>query len=672
MQVLAHNILAQYTNRQLNITADKKRKSSEKMASGYRINRSADDAAHLQISEKMRSQIRGLNQASANIQDGISLCQVADGALQETTEILQRINELTIKSANGTNSQTDRQAIQDEVTELLEELDRISETTDFNETVYPLKGGTEYYEVHLQVDSQLPPPDIPEPAPSPLPVDPVIPPLKDSDYGGSNVTIITSADLQNYPSTQIDGIDHYQLGEGTYQIDSSVTNVIFDLSPGKTCLENTKIKDVGFRCAGDTNLSLKDVEIDNTAPSNIKPTIEFKGTNNSLNCFGDNTISGGGNSDGSISVDTDVHLEINGTDTSTLTLTKSSGIGYSFYDYRGNITINSGQINLDNDSAIQVDTLIVNGGMIDVAKPTADRNWTAVFANTLLEINGGTINSYGSGSLAAVQSQGTLNINGGYVYAYQTRPTGDGYALGCNSDFSTFGSVDININGGTVVATAESKNTIGIGAGNGSVTISGGTVVSTSAGSNPAIKCGHFTDGIDNDPNGKKDSKGDNKYTYPYSASKPVPPNRPSITVTGAASMHKKAPEGLYIQSTNVTNKGVYIPLVDASTSGLGVDSISVLTEQKATDSIDVVSKGLATVSRYRSQFGAYQNRLESAQAIVDNTSENTQDAESVMRDTDMAKEMLEYTRSSLLEQAGQSILAQANQTPQGILSLLQ
>ena len=127
MPVIAHNIASQFTNRQLNITTGKKTKSAEKLASGYKINRSADDAAGLQISEKMRKQVRGLNQASRNIEDGVSLCQVADGALDETTAVLQRMRELSIQSANGTNSESDREAIQQEIDELTKEVDRIAE-----------------------------------------------------------------------------------------------------------------------------------------------------------------------------------------------------------------------------------------------------------------------------------------------------------------------------------------------------------------------------------------------------------------------------------------------------------------------------------------------------------------------------------------------------------------
>jgi hypothetical protein len=140
MQVLAHNLAAQFTSRQLTMTTDKKTKSSEKLASGYKINRSADDAAGLQISEKMRSQIRGLNQASENIQDGISLCQVADGALNESHAVLQRMRELSVQAANDTNSDEDRNAIQQEIDQLTKEVDRIANDTSFNEEIYPLKG----------------------------------------------------------------------------------------------------------------------------------------------------------------------------------------------------------------------------------------------------------------------------------------------------------------------------------------------------------------------------------------------------------------------------------------------------------------------------------------------------------------------------------------------------
>ena len=138
--VVQHNMQAANANRMLNVTTSAQSKSTEKLSSGYRINRAADDAAGLSISEKMRKQIRGLDKASSNAEDGVSSVQTAEGALTEVHSMLQRMNELAVQAANGTNSDTDRGAIQDEISQLTTEIDRVAETTKFNET-YLLKGG---------------------------------------------------------------------------------------------------------------------------------------------------------------------------------------------------------------------------------------------------------------------------------------------------------------------------------------------------------------------------------------------------------------------------------------------------------------------------------------------------------------------------------------------------
>ena len=130
--VVQHNLQAANTNRQLGITTSAQAKSTEKLSSGYRINRAGDDAAGLKISEKMRSQIRGLNKASSNAQDGVSLVQTAEGALNETHSILQRMNELATQAANGTNTSVDRSAIRAELDQLTSEINRIQSTTQFN------------------------------------------------------------------------------------------------------------------------------------------------------------------------------------------------------------------------------------------------------------------------------------------------------------------------------------------------------------------------------------------------------------------------------------------------------------------------------------------------------------------------------------------------------------
>ena len=130
--VVQHNLSAMNTNRQMGVVTDALQKSTEKLSSGYKINRAADDAAGLSISEKMRAQIKGLDKASANAQDGISLIQVAEGALNETHSILQRMNELATQAANDTNTSTDRTAIKAEIDQLTSEINRIQSTTQFN------------------------------------------------------------------------------------------------------------------------------------------------------------------------------------------------------------------------------------------------------------------------------------------------------------------------------------------------------------------------------------------------------------------------------------------------------------------------------------------------------------------------------------------------------------
>ena len=137
--VVQHNMQALNAARVLNTTAGSQAKSTEKLASGYKINRAADDAAGLSISEKMRKQIRGLSQASTNAQDGVSAVQTAEGALTEVHSMLQRMNELAVQASNGTNSESDRSSIQNEIDQLTTEIDRVAESTKFNET-HLLKG----------------------------------------------------------------------------------------------------------------------------------------------------------------------------------------------------------------------------------------------------------------------------------------------------------------------------------------------------------------------------------------------------------------------------------------------------------------------------------------------------------------------------------------------------
>ncbi len=152
--VVKHNLTAMNSNRMLGLTTTSQAKSTEKLSSGYKINRAADDAAGLAISEKMRRQVRGLTQASANAQDGVSMVQTAEGALNEVHDMLQRMNELAVKAANGTETSEDQSYIQKEVTALINEIDRVAATTTFNEQNLLNAGGTFKLQVGAETTTQ--------------------------------------------------------------------------------------------------------------------------------------------------------------------------------------------------------------------------------------------------------------------------------------------------------------------------------------------------------------------------------------------------------------------------------------------------------------------------------------------------------------------------------------
>lgn len=150
--IIQHNMQAMNSSRMLGIVTGQQRKSTEKLSSGYKINRAADDAAGLSISEKMRKKIRGLNRGKTNTMDGVSFVQVGDGAMGQVADMIQRMNVLAVQAANGTNSSSDREAIQGEISELKTEIDRINDTTKFNEmNVFLPENDTDHAEVELSV-----------------------------------------------------------------------------------------------------------------------------------------------------------------------------------------------------------------------------------------------------------------------------------------------------------------------------------------------------------------------------------------------------------------------------------------------------------------------------------------------------------------------------------------
>ena len=473
--IVQHNITAMNANRMLGLTTGSLSKSTEKLSSGYRINRAADDAAGPTISEKMRKQIRGLDQASTNAEDGVSAVQTAEGALTEVHSMLQRMNELAVQASNGTNSTSDRQAIQDEISQLNTEIDRVAETTKFNET-YLLKGGDGTKEVTMNGH--------------------------DAGLKGSLADGATKATF-SIEAGALDAGKKITIGGKEYTIGAEAK----DGQALVTAQEKTggKITVNGKNYTyNDTDSKWLDSEGNDAKVGNGANAGEIKIADGDKVSDGSKTLTvmvDAKKADGTAGKD-----KIDDTDSSVITADKA---------------IELMQAELEAANKIGVD----DPASVTVSKPTYDKTKATEF-----EITKGT---------AKVADRLSFNLHVG-------------------SDADMTNKIGVNI---------ETMNSAYLG-----------------------------------------------------------------------------------IKGLNV-----------ADDSG-----------NAATYAIDAIADAVAKVSEQRSALGAVQNRLEHTIDNLDNVVENTTSAESRIRDTDMAEEMVNYSKNSILQQAGQSMLAQANQANQGVLSLLQ
>ena len=578
--VVQHNLQAMNANRMLGITTKETSGSTEKLSSGYRINRAADDAAGLAISEKMRKQIRGLSQASSNAEDGISCVQTAEGALAEVQDMLQRMNELAVQAANGTNSATDRQYIQDEFDQLIEEIDRVAETTKFNET-YLLKGD----------DTK---------------------PTKNMYITNYSVTY-TKNDLPN----NIKGIDYKTNYVGTnniYIVSSSIYSTSSNISLTGNKIQNgdditkymEKVK------AGNTKDTNKAGATLNTTSYVAFVNVELdsdvqKGSNGNVNGHGQTNVTKDLSTDGTTStVRANRDLFIYNTANSTVTRITE---GTDMTEY----------LNTDNtmkDKYRLVDVLYGDEKKVDSKAATSTRVQTSITNNQPFAWTDNYLER-------DVSSKQLYDADGQIV---------SGVAL--NKFFDENGNYK------------------------------GGLYTSAQARAIDEV----FANA--NDPRAKqlKDIGGNvtaatiNAYI-----------TQSSTQVAAALDVE------LHAGSDSDRNNKVQVELSTLTAAGLGIDKLASYnigivdsTGNNATDAIDVIADALNMVSRQRSALGAVQNRLEHTIKNLDNVVENTTSAESAIRDTDMAEEMVKYSNSNILQQAGQSMLAQANQANQGVLSLLQ
>ena len=536
--IVQHNMTAMNANRQLGISTSALAKSTEKLSSGYRINRAADDAAGLAISEKMRSQIRGLDQASTNASDGISMIQTAEGALNESHSILQRMRELAVQAANGTETDDDRGNIQDEIEQLQEELDRIASDTEFN-TMKLLDGS-----------------------------------LSASSVGGSDAGPkfgIYDETLKGFVTSDVKDVSVDIANDASVGGESAIWS-----ADGKT-LTIHLAKNMTYMQSEIDELIQNAKQEDSTAsatPAKVELNLKF----GSLTA--DDTTAGG----------TPAKTVAGKKSTSEVTkITNSNFVGCT------GIKITANRYGADNDIEIKIN-FKAKAGEDECTITTAATYKTsgAIDGKGTYTLSLQSGKEYTESDIEALLAEAGLDMD---VTLYSPDP----------DEAKTLFVTD-----GTTAATATLKNGAGLG---------------------------------DEDA-----YLGEAKY---------------GVQAGG---------RGVILQVGANEGQTMSFSIENMSATALGVNdsNVDVSTQTGASACIGKIDEAIAKVSKQRSLLGAVQNRLEHTISNLDNTAENLQAAESGIRDVDMAAEMVTMSKYNILQQAGQSMLAQANQATQGVLSLLQ
>ncbi len=550
--IINHNMAALNTYNKMTTNATSTQGSLAKLSSGLRINKAGDDAAGLAISEKMRAQVRGLDQAGRNAQDGVSLIQTAEGGLNEVHSILQRMRELADQSANGTNTADDRAAIQSEVTQLKSEIDRIGNTTEFN-TQKLLNG-------NLQSSGAVSGGNV----------------TQGSIVGKLSAAVMTGV-------TGLDGSTAVTTAKDTMVIDGHTIEVDWDT------LLTQQQKDTLALDNGAANTAKKE-EVKDILTNAINSAIDKYNSandagatvahvNSYVNAAGDAVVF----ESGSKGDKSEITMKATGNAASIGALyigaTADTATGSNVYNgtsiaantaFNINVTTNDGKvINLEVASMAAInpgDTMATTATTLETAINSAITSYNAL--------------------------QGVSQGQKGFVEAVKTRQTDDGrLTIANDSAIVTFSDQD----GQTVV------KDLGLS-------------------------------------KAQTDTAGNGGMTFQIGANK-------GQTITFGIS--------------------------DMRTTALGLSGLDVSTAAGASQGLDSLDKAIKSVSTQRASLGAIQNRLEHTVNNLSTSSENLTAAESRIRDVDMAKEMMNFSKMNILSQAAQAMMAQANQQPQGILQLL-
>lgn len=551
--VVQHNLKAMNANRMLNINTNASARSTEKLSSGYRVNRAADDAAGLAISEKMRKQIRGLTQGSRNAEDGISCVQTAEGALAEVQDMLQRMNELCVQAANGTNSMTDRQYIQDEIDQLVIEMDRIAETTKFNET-YLLKGDENLptdlvHTINYLVDDEI------DPTKTSLVTNKQTLPVK-VDYDSTENVYVVSAGIATSSASSPETADvitkgsdftKYLSADTKVGTSSSVTN--YGINIDYVAFKNTDLSSAAAQAA-----------LKKDAKGNIRAE------NHDTYIFDMNSKN-------------------------IIHLAKTQDLSEYIEEKDGKFVVKDQyRLLAEADGETTAGTAVL-GDTLDAKRVLSKKDFVgSKTERDLYDKDGNRVPGMGLHKY--------FNENGDYI-------------------------------GGLFSDTMQTAEVI----------------------------------------NGDRTKLDDPTNIYFYISDITEKVTAP-LTFSVHAGSDSDLTNKITAQIDTMSARGIGIHILKSTKyGGIGVVDDS---GENAREAIDVVGDALKVVSTQRSVLGAVQNRLEHTISNLDNVVENTTAAESAIRDTDMAEEMVKFSNNQVLMQAGQSILAQANQANQGVLSLLQ
>jgi flagellin len=515
-----HNISALQANNQLAKTNKMLDRSLKKLSSGYRINSAADDSAGLAISEKMRTQISGLNQASRNASDGISVIQTAEGALVEVESMLQRMRELAVQSANGTYTTTDRIAIQAEIDQLNEEITRISKNTEFN-TMTLLDGN-----------------------------------IDRKSYSSNNSVRLVSLS------------DTVDVGKYRVEITQDARQAVI-LSKGidDTFIDATTKK---VKAEGTVNINGEEVTITtNDTMDDVFEKIRNACDKVDINVYATNDLT-----------HTNGTVDTAGYEIKKLEADKADSLVYISRNYGSNQKI---EIHCDDEDLCKL------LGLTTFGVSATGYDALAVLPNST------TTNPSQFNETATISTNGnkiTISDRNDFKVVIEVQPGTQ------KTDFT-----DLTITGTTTTVTSQADATKG---------------------------------------------------------------NNADVTI----SVLDAGPMDLQIGANQGQMMEIRIPEVTPAT--LGIDKVNISTADGAQEAITLLDIAINEVSAIRSKLGAYQNRLEHAISNLDTTSENMTESLSRIEDVDMAEEMASYTQKNILAQAGTSMLAQANQRPQTILSLLQ